>query len=141
MSDGRREVYKTERGWAGHFCAARDCRFRRNTLLECQRQRIVVSTVGAYFLPEAVAKVLGEPATVLREIGAGRYYETMAFQAKWLDGYWDADVTKEIEFESPWSISAPSPDSVPEDVDNIANEMHEAVVEEIRGRLERGETL
>ena len=65
-------VKRTERGWAGHFIAAGNCRFRRNTLLEFGDTRIVVSTVGAYLDP--LSKELGT-------VGHNRTYETMVFKA------------------------------------------------------------
>ena len=114
------EVKRTERGWAGHFCAARDCQFRRNTLLEKDGRGIVVSTVGAYRLG---------PGGKFEEIGLDRHYETMAFRADMGDVYRDADVSCEIGFSSPWRISI-----TPENtrcVDNLADQMHEAVVAEI----------
>lgn len=119
---------RTERGWAGHFICSRDCLFRRNTLIELGRKRIVVSTVGA-MLPREKNRI--EP------IGAfGRYYETMAFRAKKEDGYWEVDVSNQIDFESDWSICADSIDALPECVDMLADEMHEKVVNELMGRLE-----
>ena len=111
---------RTERGWPGHCCYAAKCTFRRNTLLEHDRTRVVVSTVGR--------RTDGD------EIGSGRHYETMAFHAyQEFEGYWDADVSRPVAFPGaqgmPW-CGLPS--------DQLANEMHEAVVEEISKRLIRG---
>ena len=117
---------QTERGWAGHFICANDCRFRRNTLLTCGDVRIVVSTVGLMKNPR------GEG---FEEIGYNRYYETMAFYSKPDDTrYHDADVSREVEFDSPWSISLV-------DADDRANGMHEQVVKELTGKLIKGELV
>lgn len=110
-------VNRTERGWPAHFICASRCAFRRNTLLERGTTRIIVSTVGSMRVNEEK-----EPT----EIGAGRYYETMAFKARWEEPYWDADVSEEINFTSPWQITECEHKS-----DHDANEMHEAVVTEI----------
>lgn len=125
------EVRRTERGWAGHFWCARDCLFRRNTLLECGKLRIVVSSVG---LMENVLKGKGLGfESNFTKLGPGRYYETMAFHAKSNDTrYHDADVSRQISFNSNWSISEL-------DADDKANDMHEAVVAELTRKLEDGE--
>lgn len=117
------EVKRTERGWAGHFIAANRCRFRRNTLLECGNQQIVVSTVG----------LMEKHGGGFDTIGAGgRYYETMAWHADPYDTrYHDIDVQHQIFFESPLAI-----DEV--DADDKANEMHEAVCDEIIETLSNG---
>lgn len=114
------EVVRTERGWAGHFCGASNCLFRRNTLLECGDTRIVVSTVGLY-LPFGY-----KDTREFQAIGTdGRMFETMAFFAKRkFDRYWDADVSKQVSFNSKWSIHHA-------DADDEANIMHENVVDEI----------
>lgn len=65
------------------------------------------------------------------ELGHERYFETMAFHAQ-DNGYWDADVTKEIEFASRWSW----PD-INQELE--ANAGHIAVVEEIKERILQGE--
>ena len=120
-------VNRTERGWAGHFICANNCKFRRNTLLENGKKRIVVSTVGAYM-------VNGK----LESIGSnGRYYETMAFKAKKIGMYFDADVSEELSFESEWAICADSPLGLPDDVDNRADQQHEMVVAEMIARLDK----
>lgn len=117
-------VSREERGWAGHFCAADSCKFRRNTLLWAGETYIVVSTVGNYWYQG-----------ILEEIGVGRYYETAVFFSKADDAlYHDADVTKEISFDSPWAI-----DHISERSDKEANFMHDTVVLEIMSKIERGE--
>lgn len=117
-------VERTERGWAGHFICAYRCYFRRNTLLECGGVRVVVSTVGN----------MNDPAEGAGwgEIGCHRYVETMAFYAELEDGYWGANVNRQIVFESPWAISAP------DSHDTLKDEMHEAVVAELSTKMGRG---
>lgn len=120
------KVIRTERGWAGHFICANRCRFRRNTLLQCGKVKIVVSTVG---LMENPLKEFKRP---FEEIGYRRHYETMAFYAKADDArYHDADVSRQVDFDSSRSISEL-------DADDKANDMHEAVVAEITGKLLSG---
>ena len=120
------EVLKEERGWAGHFCGALSCRFRRNTLLWTGETHIVVSTVGNYWYK-------GKP----EEIGLNRYYETMVFFSKIGDTlYHDADVSREISFSSPWAI-----DHISEQSDKEANFMHDTVVLEFMNRIASGEFI
>ena len=120
------EVKRTERGWAGHFCCSYDCRFRRNTLLEYNDVGVVISTVGNMIrngVPE--------------EIGLDRDYETMAFYVdKRTKEYKDADVRKQIFFDSNWQLKNDGDDDF---IDNKANDMHEAVVKELSEKLIRGE--
>lgn len=116
-----KNVKRTERGWAGHFICADRCRFRRNTLLEYKDTKIVVSTVG-------LMVVDGK----FEEIGHNRYFETMAFHVDKSDLRWfDADVSREISFQSEWAISE-------RDADDKANEMHENVVNELTSKLIQG---
>ena len=116
----------TERGWGGHFICVSRCVFRRNTLIEGDNDSVVVSTVGGM-------KVNGE----LETIGAfGRYYETMVFGAKEIDGYIEAYVSDERSLDAEWAICAENPEDLPKNVDNIANDMHEAVVREFVSKLD-----
>jgi len=120
-------VKRTERGWAGHFIFADRCLFRRNTLLELGDIRIVVSSVGLMKNTPPFDKE-GKFTT----IGYDRHFETMAFMAQRVDNrYWDADVSRQIYFDSPWAI--PEPDAV-----DRANDMHEAVVNELEHKLMTG---
>ena len=117
-------VLRIERGWAGHFICAERCRFRRNTLLEYNNIKIVVSSVGLMVSD-------GKFVT----IGINRNFETMAFHSDSNDTrYNDADVSRQIHFNSDWAISE-------QDADDKANEMHEAVVLEITNKLLAGETF
>jgi hypothetical protein len=65
------------------------------------------------------------------EISIGRFYETMAFRAVFEDPYWEAEISNQVNFESPWAIS-----DAKRDADLRANAMHEAVVAEISGKLQ-----
>ena len=126
-----KEVTRQERGWAGHFICAKDCLFRRNTLLTCGDARIVVSTVGL-MLNALKGKGAGFEED-FSEIGYKRYYETMAFHSNSADTkYHDIDVTREIRIDSNASINVI-------DADVEANEMHEQVVEELTQKLANGE--
>jgi len=55
----------------------------------------------------------------------------MAFHAAHDGRYWDADVSRQIYFESNWAISEV-------DADDRANDMHEDVVKEITAKLQEG---
>jgi hypothetical protein len=115
-----------ERGWAGHFIASQYCMFRRNTLVTCGKKRIVISTVGAMCAPESWPSNIQFSNT----IGHERYYETMVFWAKKNGIYWDADVRREISFDSPWRV-----DKLTRNTDEQANNMHEKVVKEIVSKI------
>ena len=124
------KVKRTERGWAGHFICADRCLFRRNTLLEYNKLKIIVSTVGGMVDIHAE----GYPNKITyTEIGDDRYFETGAFHAKRDDTrYFDADVNRSIPFKAKWAIKEL-------DADDKANEMHEQVVEEITQKMIYGE--
>lgn len=125
-----REVKRTERGWCGHFIGGRDCQYHRNTLLEYGDKKIVVSTIGRYFPPHKREQLGKDKRWILTSeyfemLGLDRYFETMAFMTREIEpGYIDADVTQQILFDSNWSLPQP-------DMENEADEMHEAVVAEI----------
>ncbi len=55
----------------------------------------------------------------------------MAFAAEYDGRYWDADVQRQLDFDSPWQISEL-------DADDRANDMHEAVVLEFMDKLRNG---
>ena len=114
----------TERGFAGHFCASQHCLYHRNTLIEYGDKRIVVSTVGNYQPPYLKDK--SKKSDIDNQIGYGRYYETMAFKAKWEEPYWEAEVSSEIPFESDWTVNELEFDS-----DAKADIMHDNVVKEL----------
>lgn len=122
-------VVLQERGWAGHFICANRCGFRRNTLVTLMNDagvaqaRIVVSTVGLLRLSHN---------SEIEEVGLGRFFETMAFWSRKNDPrYHDVDVAREVSFDSPWAIGEV-------DADDRANDMHDAVVQEIAGKLMSG---
>ena len=122
-------MIRVERGWAGHFVCSERCLFRRNTLLKYRNRRVIVSTVG--MMRDGHGNGSGYDTIGI----GGRYYETMAFEAKYEAPYWDADVTKRLSFNSEWAICAESITKLPLDADNLANEMHDKVVDEIAGVL------
>lgn len=122
-------VKRTERGWIGHYILADKCLFRRNTLLEYNEIKIVISTVGL-LLNENWREDCDLPR--FSTVGLNRYFETVAFHANKDKRYYDINVSYQINFDSPWAISEL-------DADDKANDMHEKVVEEIRQKLLKGE--
>jgi len=120
-----KKVKRTERGWAAHLCVANQCRFKRNTLLEYGKKKIVVSTIGKWY-PRG--------QETAEQIGCDSYFETMAFKAIYEKPYWEADVTKQISFDSDCELNECEHDS-----DLKANDIHEKVVNEITTKLESGE--
>ena len=117
------EVKRTERGWAGHFCSSYRCEYHRNTLIEYNGMKVVVSTVGR-MRKDMISDTY-------MELGRDRYFETMAFMADENDKYNDADVDRQVSFDSNWCL--PSPDMEVE-----ADAMHEDVVKELSKRLVDG---
>ena len=128
------KVKRTERGWAGHFCCSQSCLFHRNTLIEYKDKKWVISTVGNFRPPNSRYERGAET------IGFERYYETMAFDAIYKKGYWEADTSKQIYFDSDWGIFAKSWEQLLTeypDVDNVANDMHENVVDELMEKIQK----
>lgn len=110
-----KQVKRTERGWIGHFCCADRCLFRRNTLLEYEDTKIVVSTVGGMMVENYGKKRFDT-------VGLERYYETMAFYSDPNDMvFHDIDVERKICLGCEWALN--------EIDDNKANDMHENAVE------------
>ena len=120
------EVKRTERGWAGHFYCSYRCEYHRNTLLEYNGMKVVVSTVGR------LRKDMF--SDTYEDLGYKRYFETMAFMAKEDDKYNDADVERVIQFDAKWCLPSP-------DMELEADAMHEDVVMELSKRLVDGTLL
>jgi hypothetical protein len=115
------DVKRTERGWAGHYCCADQCLFRRNTLLEHGDVKVVVSTVGNR----------ADDKGLIVEIGSERYYETMVFHAHLGNGYWDADVTRQVQLKTKWQVTSTEYQNFKSTIDTVANDMHENAVTSI----------
>lgn len=116
-------VKRTERGWPGHFFRSHLCLFRRNTLLECDENQIVVSTIGTLIIDGKV-----------EEIGNKLWYETAIFWAKEINGYVESDVNRQINSTVNWRITADSLEYLV-NPDNMANDMHEENVKHIEKML------
>jgi hypothetical protein len=122
------EVKITERGWPGHYILGDRCVFHRNTLVEAENDAVIVSTVGN------LRSMDGERR--MERVGAGlnelRWYETMVFGVLRGERYVDMNVDDERhpdeEGAYEWAIYAKTIEDLPEDVDNVANDMHEAAV-------------
>ena len=117
------QVKITERGWPGHYICVDRCMFRRNTLIEYGKHRIVVSSVG-----NMRNRDNGKSET----IGHCRTYETMAFKAVLHTGYWDADVSQIVDFKSSWGIHK---EKVEQMDDQLANAIHDKVVKELARKI------
>lgn len=118
-------VTRTERGWAGHFCAADRCKFRRNTLVSDGASAVVISSVGLMIVNDKV-----------EAIGCERWYESLVFVAEEGDGYWDASHWSEIDNSG---LCAETYELLGDLPDLQANDMHERMVAKYMGIAERGE--
>lgn len=119
-----KQIKRTERGWAGHFCLSNKCTFHRNTLLESGDIRIVVSTVGAMDIDGKFERT-----------NLNSFYETLVFHAKFDDPYWDSNVTMEISIGD----IKTGVNEINHRADMEANDMHENVVNHIIARILTGE--
>lgn len=117
----------TERGWAGHFIDAENCRFKRNTLIGNEKDLpIIVSTVGIYVKDNDIRTLSNES-----------YYETKVFVSKIADGvYFDIDVTREIPYDNTYKILKINKDS-----DFEVDLFHNKIVEEIKEKMEKEENF
>ena len=133
------EVSTQERGWIGHYICGDKCLFRRNTLVTCGNIKWVVSTVGAMQYSTDMPE-LNIKAGQMQQIGAGRWYETMVFESLY-DDYDDADVLTQIDVEHDWGIWGDTWKEVEQkygkDIDNVANNMHDEIVEEIKIKIKK----
>ena len=120
------EAKITYRGWPGHFCCGHRCVFHLNTLIEYGKNKIVVSTVGLMVDPLNQ----DQNKIVYAEIGTNKYFETMVFQAKKMGEFWDANVQKQIYFDSPCSWELKN--------ELKANDGHIKVVDEIVNKFKKG---
>jgi len=111
-----------ERGWPAHFIAADRCLFFRNTLVEHEETKIVVSTIGRW---------LGHNDEV-ETIGHNRYFETMAFYSK-EDKFDDAITAVPLLLDGKVAVDHATPEA-----DIEANEMHDNRVKEVKRKLKRG---
>ena len=125
-------ITRRERGWPGHFFGARNCMFRRNTLVsdEVQNRHIVVSTVGMWW-----------PRDVVEPIGLNRFYETMCFLGSAQGPCIDATGNQIYIGDEAWGIFADDAAGLSSDSDICADAMHEgnvgAVMRDFDGIYER----
>ena len=125
------EVKRTERGWAGHFISSHKCLFRRNTLLEYDGLKIVVSSVGLKMKTDI--KGTYNDKDEFEQVGLNRFYETQVFHANYEDDeFIDADVARQISVDSDWA-------TINKKDEVLANERHEIIVYEIIEKLKNGE--
>lgn len=117
-----------ERGWAGHHKMSNMCYFRRNTLVSNGDSMYVVSTVGNMGVPGKIGA---------SQIAKDKMYETCVFKADPKDMYLDGIMNERISVNQAASIKSVS--HKPPGSDNIANDMHDSIVNEIVERIENGE--
>jgi hypothetical protein len=125
----KRKLTITERGWAGHFICANDCRYRRNTLISDGEHHVVVSSVGNMWYSNEVRKKTKDMDD-MQEIGVDRYYETIVWHGHQDGHYIEADISAQIATgdDVPSGIHARDLKMFPDDVDLRADTIHEANV-------------
>jgi hypothetical protein len=115
------------------------------TLIEHNDIKIVVSTAGAILDYDYSSS--NSLLNTIRQIGINPYFETMAFHAYDNDEYNitiplnSADVTRQVPLKSKCLKSKCFISHIDKQDYMEANNMHEAVIEEIKNRLLQGESL
>ena len=112
----------TERGWAGHYILAKNCKFRRNTLISYNDEHIIVFTMGNCV-----------HLNKIEEIGYKRYYETLIFTGVKGKTYIDIDIDQQLfpKHNLPWSVDHNSYEA-----DFEANNIHERTVKWVSENFE-----
>ena len=123
----------TERGWGGHFCMLHQCLFRRNTLIEGNLKSFVISTVGNLRENPSSPKL----KLSINTLGENIYYETKIFGIKSYGPYIEADPENTYTSVNNCEICAINWDELPKDVDNLANEMHDTIVNEFKQKADK----
>lgn len=131
MATDRKKAKITYRGWPGHYILGHRCVFRLNTLIECGKKRVVVSTVGELLSREgSPGKVLCEPLGPTGGPGNGdRYYEIYVREARREHGWWEADFSRPVKFRGRRAFGKTE--------ERQAQNAHYRVVAQIAKRLER----
>jgi hypothetical protein len=106
---------RIEQGFAGHFIGADRCQYRRNTLVFTTKGKIIVSTVGAMVPYNKDSNKRWE------DIGMGRKFETVVFNAKPCDCGCGEYVTKVEDGELDFA-PASKPSEATENHDRICDE-------------------
>jgi hypothetical protein len=131
-------VKVTYRGWAGHFICADKCMFRLNTLIEGNKQKIVVSTVGNMVV---IDKDNNKKIESIGYCGVpdkeGRFFETMVFVGHKQQGFIEANTSKQISL--PASMSWAWGQGV--ENEKKAQKGHEKAVSWVVKQLEAGKQL
>jgi len=111
-----------ERGWPGHHILCGRCIYHRNTLVSEGDKHIIVSTVG---------NLRPNPGGAIETIGHRRWYETLVFAGRLSGPYIEIDVSRQIAPPPnlEWGIWGDSVDDLPVNVDIIADEMHDSIVQ------------
>lgn len=110
-------------------------------MIEYDRKKIVVSTVGLCQARESLNDFCNimkfEPLSGIEGSGNCRWYETMIFKVKKVNGYWDANTQKQLSWEGTWNICAKSFDDLPKCSDILANDLHDKIVKKFSKKIKR----
>lgn len=117
-----------ERGWIEDLPQMKDCRFRRNTLLQSHNVRFVVVTFGNWHPNNTI--------NMMPLDGKNVYYETRVYRPERHERYWFANPQKRIFFkgyEKPTTIEYAAYAS-----DFAADLMHKKMVRFIERKFQEG---
>ena len=137
-------VMRTERGWASHYCNNFTCGYRRSTLLEFGKQRVIVSSVGREYNDKNEIRPLVAMSNPI--------YESMIFPAREsrVDGEWVIDARKALypcdalfieDVKAPGSPENTSGIRLLAQSDAMADKMHEKTVTAVMEHMMKGTYL